>query len=110
MDGVAQLIIAVSQFCRNNLTLIAIALTAVAVVFGGKTLSSLCSGWTSRMHGVIRIPVKGAFNLALFGSVFYFVPYWLATLLAYFNNYTLAPVLLVLFVLVGLASDRYGRQ
>ena len=109
MDGIAQIIIAVSQFCRNNLHLIAIALTAVTVVFGGKSLSALCSSWTSRMHGVLRIPVRAAFNLALFGAVFSFVPYWLASLLAYFNNYTLAPVLLVLFVLVGLASDRYGK-
>ena len=109
MDGIAQIIITVSQFCRNNLTLAAIALTAVAVVFGGRTLSALCSNWTSRMHGVLRIPVRAAFNLALFGAVFSFVPYWLASLLAYFNNYTLAPVLLVLFILVGLASDRYAR-
>ncbi|AMO54669.1 hypothetical protein GZ77_24315 [Endozoicomonas montiporae] len=109
MDGIAQIIIAVSQFCRNNLTLIAIALTAVAVVFGGKALSALSCSWTSRMHGVLRIPVRAVFNLALFGAIFSFVPYWVASLLAYFNNYTLAPVLLVLFILVGLASDRYAR-
>ncbi|UYM17998.1 DUF3392 family protein [Endozoicomonas euniceicola] len=109
MDGIAQIIITVSQFFRNNLTLVAIALTAVAVVFGGRVLSALCSSWTARIHGVLRVPVRAAFNLVLFGAVFSFVPYWLATLLAYFNNYTLAPVLLVLFILVGLVSDRYAR-
>lgn len=109
MDGMAQIIILISEFCRSNLTIIAIALTAVTVVFGGKKLSALCSGWTTRMHGMVRIPARAVINLVLFGAVFYCVPYWLATLLAYFNNYTLAPILLVIFVLVGLASDRFAR-
>ena len=109
MDWITNNIIALSQLFRDNLSLVAMALTAVIMVYAGKTLSAWCSSWLGRLHGVLRIPARAALNLALFGAVFYFVPTWLAMLLGYFNSYTLAPVLMIIFITVGVFADRYGR-
>ncbi|MGI9276061.1 MAG: DUF3392 family protein [Endozoicomonas sp.] len=109
MDWIAKGIIALSGLFRGHLSLIAMALTGVTMVYAGRTLSSWCTGWLGRLHGAFRIPARALLNLLLFGAVFYFVPAWLTTLFGYFNNYTLAPVLVIIFIAVGLLADRYGR-
>ena len=109
MDGVIYVVVTVSYFCRDHLTEIVTAMTAVTMVFSGKSLSAIFCGWTAPMHGIVRIPVRTAIHLALFGAIIYFIPDLLADLLSHFDNYTLAPVLLILILLVGLASDRYSR-
>ena len=109
MDWIAEGILTLSGLFRGHLSLIAIALTGVIMVYAGRTLSSWCSGWLGRLHGAFRIPVRAILNLALFGAIFFFVPAWLATLFSYFNNYTLAPVLVIIFIAIGLLADRHGR-
>lgn len=109
MDWITDGILYLSRLCRDNLGVIAMALTAVTVVYAGKTLSAWSSGWLGRLHGVLRIPARAVLNLALFGAIFYFIPNLLTSLLGYFNNYTLSPVLLVVMICVGILADRYGR-
>ena len=41
-----------------------------------------------------------------YGLAIIFVTPWLASALGYFNNYTLAPVLLLIFFLIGVLADR----
>ncbi len=109
MDWLSNIIIQLSAFGRDYLGIIAMALTAVAVVISGKSLAAIAGGWLSRLPTVLRIPGRAVFNLGLFGAIFYFVPYWLGSLLGYFNNYTLAPVLLVIAICIGALSDKVSR-
>ena len=109
MDWITDGIIFLSKLSRDHLGVISMALTAVAVVFAGKSLSFWSTGWLSRLHGIMRIPARAALNLALFGAVFYFVPYWLGSILGYFNNFTLAPVLIVIALCVGIIAERFSR-
>ncbi|WP_121410459.1 DUF3392 family protein, partial [Pseudomonas aeruginosa] len=41
-----------------------------------------------------------------YGLAMIFLTPWLAKGLGYFNNYTLAPVLLLVFFLIGVLADR----
>ncbi|KEQ18318.1 DUF3392 family protein [Endozoicomonas numazuensis] len=109
MEWITDGIIFLSKLARDHLDLLAMALTAVAVVFSGRFIASWSSSWLNRLHAVLRIPARAVVNLALFGAVFYFVPHWLENLLGYFNNYTLAPVLLVIGFCVGMLAEKLGR-
>ena len=109
MEWLSSSIIQLSAFCRDYLGIISMALTAVAVVISGKSLATVAGGWLARFPALLRIPVRAVLNLSLFGAIFYFVPYWLGNLLGYFNNYTLAPVLLVIAVCVGVLSEKASR-
>ncbi|MRI31581.1 hypothetical protein EOPP23_01060 [Endozoicomonas sp. OPT23] len=107
MDWLSSSIIQLSAFCRDYLGIIAMAFTAVAVVISGRSLAAVAGGWLSRFPTLLRIPARAVLNLGLFGAVFYFVPYWLGSLLGYFNNYTLAPVLLIIIVCIGILSEKF---
>ena len=109
MEWLSGSIIQLSAFCRDYLGIISMALTAVAVVISGRSLAAVAGGWLARFPTVLRIPARAALNLGLFGAIFYFVPYWLGNLLGYFNNYTLAPVLLVIAICVGILSEKTSR-
>ncbi|WP_252177968.1 DUF3392 family protein [Endozoicomonas sp. 4G] len=109
MEWITDSIIFLSKLARQHLDVIAMALTAVATAFIGRFIASWGSRWLDRLHAVLRVPVRAVLNLALFGAIFYFVPQWLGHLLSYFNHFTLAPVLLVIIICVGLLSERLGR-
>ena len=68
------------------------------------------NAWLQRRLGslnfIFRTLLFVMFCALVYGlGIIYLTP-WLAKGLAYFNNYTLAPVLLLVFFLVGVLSDR----
>ena len=109
MEWITDGIIYLSKLAREHLDVIAMALTAVAIVFAGRFVASWSSSWMNRLHAVLRIPARAVLNLTLFGAIFYFMPQWLGNLLNYFNHFTLAPVLLVIAICVGILSEKLGR-
>jgi hypothetical protein len=109
MEWITDNIIALSQITRNHLDIIALALTSVTLVFTGSVIVNWGSNWLNRLPPLFRVPSRAVFNLALFGSVLVFVPTWFSHILGYFNDYTLAPILVVLVLSIGLLSEKPGR-
>ncbi|WP_257292630.1 DUF3392 family protein [Endozoicomonas sp. ONNA1] len=109
MEWITDNIIFLSKLAREHLDVIAMALTAAAVAFVGRFIASWSTDWMNRLHAAVRIPARAVLNLVLFGAIFYFAPQWLGNLLGYFNHYTLAPVLLVITICVGILSEKLGR-
>lgn len=106
MDLLLDLFATLSQWCRGHLRDISLAILATLFVLFGQDLN----GWVQKRIGHLNFLFR-TFLFVLFCALVYgmgivFLTPWLAKGLAYFNNYTLAPVLLLVFFLVGLLSDR----
>ncbi len=106
MDLVLDLIATLSRWCRGNLYDISLAIMATLFVLFGPLLNA----WVQRSIGNLNFFLRTlifvlvcAFGYGL--AIIYLTPL-LAQALGYFNNYTLAPVLLLLFFLIGVIADR----
>ena len=108
MEWLSDRIIDFSHFTRGYLSLISMALVAVLLATIGKNIVSWSSGWINRFPKAFQLPIRSAFNLLIFGAMIYFFPSWLQQLFDLFNNITLAPVLVVVILLSGAISSRYG--
>ena len=108
MEWLSDGIIDLSHFTRDYLSLISLALVAVLLATAGKSLLGWSSHWVNRLPKVLQLPIRSLFNLFVFGAIIYFFPNWLEQLLNLFNNITLAPVLVIMILLTGAVSGRYG--
>ena len=108
MEWLSDGIIDLSHFTRDYLSLISLALVAVLLATVGKNIVSWNNRWTQRFPKALQLPFRSIFNLLFFGAIIYFSPSWLEQLLDLFNNITLAPVLVIMILLTGAVSGRYG--
>ena len=106
MDLVLDLLATVSRWSRNNLSEIALALVGcLLVLFGGDI-----KGWLEQrigsMAGALRVPLLAVLCTIGSGLALIYATPWVVRGLSQFNNYSLAPVLLVVLVLIGVVADR----
>jgi len=106
MDIFLDLIVSLSRWCRGHLGEIALALLATLLVLFGPALNTWLQRTIGGLNFVLRTLLFMAFCALVYGFGLVYTSPWLAKGLAYFNNYTLAPVVLVAFLLLGVAADR----
>ena len=106
MDLLLDLIVTLSRWSRNHLSDISLAIMATLFVLFGPTLN----GWVHKHIGglnfVLRTLLFVLFCAVVYGLGIIYLSPWLAKGLAHFNNYTLAPVLLLALFIIGVIADR----
>ena len=106
MDIFLDLIVSLSRWCRGHLGEIALALLATLLVLFGPSLNAWWQRTIGGLNFVLRTLLFVVFCALVYGFGLVFTAPWLAKGLAYFKNYTPAPVVLVAFLLLGVAADR----
>lgn len=106
MDAVLDMIATLSRWSRGHLHDIALALMATLLVLFGPTINA----WVQQRIGSLNFVFRTLLFVLLcavgYGLAMIYVTPWLAQGLGYFNNYTLAPVLLLVFFVIGIIADR----
>ena len=108
MQWLSDWIVELSHYSRDYLSLISLSLVAMLLVIAGKPIIQWNERWIGRFPGFFQLPVRSAINLLIFGVILLYFPSWLEQLFDLFNNLTLAPVVLVVVLLSGAASKRFG--
>lgn len=106
MDMIADFVIMLSKWSRAHLSNIALALMAAILVLAGPAINR----WLKRTIGHLNFAFRTLIFILVcavgYGLAIIFLTPWLASGLAQFNNYTLAPVLILIFILIGVFADR----
>ncbi len=106
MDLVLDLIATVSRWSRGHLYEIALAIMASLLVLFGPDLNH----WVQRKVGGLNFVFRTLVFILLcavgYGLAIVFLTPWVKLWLNYLNNYTLAPVLLLIFIFIGMLADR----
>ena len=106
MDLVLDLLATVSRWSRSNLSEIALALVGCLLVLFGSDVKGWLEQRVGGMAGALRIPIKALLCTVGSGLALIYATPWVVRGLSQFNNYSLAPVLLVVLVLIGVVADR----
>ncbi|WP_285960257.1 DUF3392 domain-containing protein [Pseudomonas tohonis] len=106
MDLLLDLVATLSRWSRSHLYDISLAIMATLLVLLGPGINT----WIQQRIGGLNFLFRTLLFVALcalgYGLAMIFLTPWLAKGLGYFNNYTLAPVLLLVFFLIGVLADR----
>ena len=108
MQWLSDWVVELSHYSRDYLSLISLSLVAVFLVLLGKSVIHWNDRWIGRFPGFLQLPVRSTVNLLVFGAMLFYFPNWLEQLFNLFNNLTLAPVMLIIILLSGAASKRFG--
>jgi|SRR5437868_5224640 hypothetical protein len=106
MDTVLNLLAEVSRWSRSNLSEIALALIGCLLVLFGADLKAAVESRMGSLSGALRIPVLALLCTIGSGAALIYATPLVVRGLSQFNNYSLAPVLLVVLVLIGVVADR----
>ncbi len=106
MDFILDLLATVSRWSRSNLSEIALALVGCLLVLFGADFKNWVEGRISSFAGALRIPLMALLVTIGSGAALIYATPWVIRGLSQFNNYSLAPVLLVVLVLIGVVADR----
>lgn len=106
MDLLLDLIATLSRWSRSHLYDISLAIMATLFVLFGPSLNAWVQKTISHLNFVFRTLIFVLVCAIGYGLAIVFLTPLLAQGLGYFNNYTLAPVLLLLFFLIGVIADR----
>ncbi len=106
MDILFDLIVALSKWTRLHLSDISLGIMATALVLFGPAINA----WVRRSIGHLNFAIRTLIFVLVcavgYGlSIIYITPL-LTSALAHLNNYTLSPVLLMSFILIGILADR----
>jgi len=106
MDLLFDLIATLSRWSRGHLYDISLAIMATLLVLFGPAINA----WLQQRVGGLNFLFRTLLFVLLcalgYGLAMVFLTPWLAKGLGHFNNYTLAPVLLLVFFLIGVIADR----
>ncbi|MWV10705.1 DUF3392 family protein [Pseudomonas sp. R-28-1W-6] len=106
MDLLLDLITTLSRWCRGNLFDISLAIMATLFVLFGPGINAWVQRSISGFNFFLRTLIFVLVCAVGYGLAIVFLTPWLAQGLGYFNNFTLAPVLLLVFFLIGVLADR----
>lgn len=106
MDLLLDLIATLSHLSRSHLYDISLALMATLLVLFGPSINAWVQRSIGSLNFILRTLIFVLLCAAGYGLAIIFLTPWLAHALSYFNNYTLAPVLLLVFFIVGVLADR----
>lgn len=106
MDMLLDLIVSLSRWSRGHLYDISLAIMATLFVLFGPGLNA----WVQRSIGSLNFILRTLIFVIVcavgYGLAIVFLTPWLAKGLAHFNNFTLSPVLLLVFFIIGILADR----
>jgi small basic protein len=106
VDVILDLIATASRWSRSHLSEISIAIVATLLVLFGP----LINGWIQQRIGSLNFVFRTLLFVLVcavgYGMAMIYLPPWVVQGLSYFNNYTLAPVLILVFFVVGVLADR----
>ena len=106
MDLLLDLIVTLSRWCRGNLYDISLAIMATLFVLFGPGINAWVQRSISSFNFFLRTLIFVLVCAVGYGLAIVLLTPWLAQGLGYFNNFTLAPVLLLVFFLIGVLADR----
>ena len=106
MDLLLDLLSNLSRWSRGHLSDIALAIMATLLVLFGPGINAWVRRSLGGLNFFIRTLLFVLVCVAGYGLAIIFLTPWLASGLGYFNNYTLAPVRLLSFFLIGVLADR----
>jgi hypothetical protein len=106
MDFVLDLLAAVSRWSRSNLSEISLALVGCLLVLFGSDIKAWVEQRAGSLSGAMRVPLLALACTVGSGLALIYATPWVVKGLSQFNNYSLAPVLLVVLVLIGVIADR----
>ena len=106
MDLVLDLLATVSRWSRSNLSEISLALVGCLLVLFGADVKAWAEGRLGSLAGAFRVPLIALLCVIGSGAALIYATPWVLRGLSQFNNYSLAPVLLVVLVLLGIVADR----
>ncbi len=106
MDYALDLIATLSRWSRSHLSDISLAIMATLLVLFGPAINAWVQQRIGSLNFVFRTLLFVLICAVGYGLAMVFVTPWLAKGLGYFNNYTLAPVLLLVFFVIGIIADR----
>ena len=106
MDYALDLIATLSRWSRSHLSDISLAIMATLLVLFGPAINAWVQQRIGSLNFVFRTLLFVLICAVGYGLAMVFVTPWLAKGLGYLNNYTLAPVLLLVFFVIGMIADR----
>ena len=106
MDLVLDLLATASRWSRSNLSEIALALVGCLLVLFGADFKGWVEQRQGSIAGALRVPLMSLLCMIGSGAALIYATPWIVKGLSQFNNYSLAPVLLVLLVLIAVVADR----
>ncbi|EPY8516715.1 TPA: DUF3392 domain-containing protein [Pseudomonas aeruginosa] len=106
MDYALDLIATLSRWSRSHLSDISLAIMATLLVLFGPAINAWVQQRIGSLNFVFRTLLFVLICAVGYGLAMVFVTPWLAKGLGYFNNYTLAPVLLLVLFVIGMIADR----
>ncbi|MBD1549945.1 DUF3392 family protein [Pseudomonas typographi] len=106
MDLILDLLATVSRWSRSNLSEISLALVGCALLLFGAQFKGWIESRLGNLAGALRVPALALVCLVGSGAALIYATPWVVRGLSQFNNYSLAPVLLVVLVLLGVVADR----
>lgn len=106
MDLLLDLIATLSRWSRHHLFDISLAIMATLFVLFGPALNAWVQRNLGGLNFVLRTLAFVAFCAVVYGLGIIYLSPWLAKGLAQFNNYTLAPMLLLSLFIIGVVADR----
>ncbi|MGO4001299.1 MULTISPECIES: DUF3392 domain-containing protein [Pseudomonas] len=106
MDLVLDLLATVSRWSRSNLSEISLALVGCLLVLFGADFKGWIEQRLGNIAGALRVPMMSLLCVIGSGAALLYATPWIVKGLSQFNNYSLAPVLLVVLVLIGVVADR----
>jgi len=106
MDLILDQLATVSRWSRSNLSEIALALVGCLLVLFGADFKAWVEQRLGSIAGALRVPLMALLCLIGSGAALIYATPWVVKGLSQFNNYSLAPVLLVVLVLIGVVADR----
>ncbi|HCR1356472.1 TPA: DUF3392 domain-containing protein [Pseudomonas aeruginosa] len=106
MDYALDLIATLSRWSRSHLSDISLAIMATLLVLFGPAINAWVQQRIGSLNFVFRTLLFVLICAVGYGLAMVFVTPWLAKGLGYFNNYTLAPVLLLVFFVIGMIANR----
>jgi len=108
MDLVLDLLATISRWSRSNLSEISLALVGCLLVLFGTDIKAWADPRLGGLTAALRVPLMALLVMIGSGAALIYATPWVLKGLSQFNNYALAPVLLVVLALIGVVADRRG--
>ncbi|WP_120994870.1 DUF3392 domain-containing protein [Stutzerimonas urumqiensis] len=106
MDLLMDLIATLSRWSRSHLYDISLAIMATLLVLFGPSINAWVQRSIASLNFVLRTLIFVLVCAVGYGLALVYLTPFLAHGLGYFTNYTLAPVLLLVFFVIGVMADR----
>lgn len=107
MELLLNTVVNLSHWSRGHLHALAAGLIASLLVLLMPHLSAWLRRKTGGINVILRVVMFGLVYVAGYGLTMVYVAPRLAEGMNYLNNYSLAPLLLSAFVLIGVFADRH---